>query len=49
MERILGDALPLQPSYAPDLDIRGTMATGLAYTTSETADTMRDDTASQAS
>ena len=42
-------AAALQPSYAPDLDISGTMATGLAYTTPETAATMRDNTASQVS
>ena len=41
--------LSSQPTYAPGLEIRGTIATGLAYTTPETADTMRDDTASQAS
>jgi pimeloyl-ACP methyl ester carboxylesterase len=38
-------AAALQPSYAPDLDIRGTIATGLAYTTPETVAGMRDETA----
>ncbi|MGH9808949.1 MAG: lipase family protein, partial [Terriglobia bacterium] len=42
-------AAALQPSYAPYLDIRGVIATGLAYTTPETIATMRDDTAAQPS
>ena len=42
-------AAALQPSYAPDLDIRGTIATGLPYITPETAKIMRDDTPAQAS
>lgn len=39
----------LQPSYAPDLDIRGIVATGVPYTTPETLRTMRQDTANQPS
>lgn len=42
-------AAALQPSYAPDISILGTIATGLAYTTSENAATMRVATADQAS
>ncbi|HEY3793797.1 MAG TPA: lipase family protein [Bradyrhizobium sp.] len=42
-------AAALQPSYAPDLDIRGVITTGLSYTTAETVATMRDATANQAS
>ncbi len=41
-------AAALQPSYAPGLDIRGTITTGVGYITPEAAPTMRDDTASQA-
>ena len=43
------EAAALQPSYAPGLDIRGTIATGLAYTTPETVAGMRDETANQPS
>ena len=42
-------AAALQPSYAPDLDIRGVITTGISYTTPETVATMRDATANQAS
>ena len=42
-------AAALQPSYAPDLDIRGVITTGLSYTTAETVATMRKETANQAS
>lgn len=42
-------ASALQPSYAPMLDIRGAVATGIAYTTPETVETMRSDTATQSS
>jgi len=39
----------LLPSYAPGLDVRGIIATGVPYTTPETIVTMRQDTASQPS
>jgi len=42
-------ATALQLSHAPDLDIRGVIATGIAYTTPETAASMRDETAAEAS
>jgi len=38
-----------QPSYAPDLDIRGIVASGVPYTTPETVSSMRQDTANQVS
>ncbi len=38
-----------QPSYAPGLDIRGIVTTGVPYVTSETVATMRQGTANQAS
>lgn len=41
-------AAALQPAYAPELTIRGTIATGIGYITWQTAVTMRDDTANQA-
>lgn len=41
-------AAALQPAYAPKLDIRGTITTGVGYITPDTAKTMRDDTANQA-
>jgi pimeloyl-ACP methyl ester carboxylesterase len=42
-------AAALQPAYAPDLDIRGVITTGMSYTTPETVATMRKETANQAS
>jgi pimeloyl-ACP methyl ester carboxylesterase len=42
-------AAALQPSYAPELDVRGTIATGVAYTTPETVAGMRDETANEPS
>lgn len=42
-------AAALQSSYAPELDVRGVIASGIPYTTPETAPTMRSDTATQAS
>jgi hypothetical protein len=42
-------AAALQPSYAPELDVRGTIATGVGYTTPETVAGMRDETANQPS
>jgi pimeloyl-ACP methyl ester carboxylesterase len=41
-------AAALQPAYAPELEVRGTIATGAGYITPDTAKTMRDDTANQA-
>lgn len=41
-------AAVLQPAYAPELDIRGTITTGIGYITPDAAKTMRDDTANQA-
>ncbi|HEY3681339.1 MAG TPA: lipase family protein [Bradyrhizobium sp.] len=42
-------AAALQPAYAPDLDIRGVITTGMSYTTPETVATMRKETANQPS
>jgi pimeloyl-ACP methyl ester carboxylesterase len=42
-------AAALQPAYAPDLDIRGVITTGMSYTTPETVATMRNETANQPS
>jgi Secretory lipase len=39
----------LLPSYAPGLDVRGIIATGVPYTTPETIATMRQETANQPS
>jgi pimeloyl-ACP methyl ester carboxylesterase len=41
-------AAALQPAYAPELEVRGTIATGIGYLTPDTATTMRDDTPDQA-
>jgi pimeloyl-ACP methyl ester carboxylesterase len=43
------EAAALQPTYAPDIDIRGVITTGISYTTAETVATMRNATANQAS
>ncbi len=43
------EAAALQPSYAPELDIRGTIATGLAYITPKSVAGMRDETTNQPS
>jgi hypothetical protein len=42
-------AAALQSSYAPDLDIRGIITTGMSYTTPETVASLRKETANQAS